>query len=107
MERVFSVALGTALVSAAMLASSPAQASTWGCQVVLCLSNPGGATQYSECVPPITRLWRHLAWGGGFPACSGGGVADTDYRKAKGSRPAILTVTFDDGTRRTYVQPRS
>jgi len=50
-----------------------ARADEWGCQVILCLSNPGGPTQYAECRPPIQRLWRHLAKGRSFPACSGVG----------------------------------
>lgn len=41
----------------------------WGCEVLLCLSNPAGPTAVSECKPPITKLWRHLAKGGSFPTC--------------------------------------
>ena len=41
--------------------SAPAKASDWGCQVLLCLANPGGPTQYAECVPPITKLWDALS----------------------------------------------
>lgn len=36
-----------------------AQATDWGCEVVLCLSNPGGPTQFAE--------WRELAEGHSFP----------------------------------------
>lgn len=50
-----------------------ARADEWGCQVILCLSNPGGATQYPECQPPIHRLWDWLAKGRSFPTCSGVG----------------------------------
>ncbi|MEP7453347.1 hypothetical protein [Phyllobacterium sp. SB3] len=50
-----------------------AQASDWGCQVILCLSNPGGPTQYGQCRPPIQKLWRELARGHAFPTCSGVG----------------------------------
>jgi len=50
-----------------------ARADDWGCQVILCLSNPGGPTQYAECRPPIQKLWRWLAKGRSFPACSGVG----------------------------------
>ena len=57
--------------------SSIARADDWGCQVLLCLSNPGGATEYSECRPPIERLWKHLARGGSFPICSGVGFTAT------------------------------
>ena len=40
-----------------------ARGDEWGCQVILCLSNPGGATQYAQCRPPIRELWRRLAKG--------------------------------------------
>lgn len=68
-----------AFVAAATVASfslvfdSKARADDWGCQVILCLSNPGGPTQYAECRPPIQKLWRHLAKGRSFPTCSGVG----------------------------------
>lgn len=60
--------------------SSIARADDWGCQVLLCLSNPGGATQYAECRPPIQRLWSHLAKGHSFPICSGVGFTATKPR---------------------------
>lgn len=50
---------------------SKARADDWWCQVILCLSNPGGPTQYSECRPPIEHLWSHLARGQSFSMCSG------------------------------------
>ncbi len=56
-----------------LLFDSKAQAGEWECQVILCLSNPGGPTQYAECRPPIRKLWRHLAKGRSFPTCSGVG----------------------------------
>ena len=51
--------------------ASPVGASEWGCQVILCLSNPGGPTQFDECRPPIEKLWKHLRKGRSFPTCSG------------------------------------
>ena len=60
--------------------SSIARAVDWGCQVLLCLSNPGGATQYTECRPPIERRWSHLAKGRSFPICSGVGFTATKPR---------------------------
>ncbi|RBB38170.1 hypothetical protein DPV79_19020 [Burkholderia reimsis] len=45
------------------------RADDWGCQVRLCLSNPGGPEQYAECVPPIERLWASLRDGDPFPTC--------------------------------------
>lgn len=56
---------------------SKARADEWGCQVILCLSNPGGATQYAECRPPINKLWRWLAKGRSFPTCSGVGFQNS------------------------------
>lgn len=67
-------------VSLYTFSASIARADDWGCQVLLCLSNPGGATQYAECRPPIERLWSHLAKGRSFPICSGVGFTATKPR---------------------------
>ena len=75
-----------------------ARADNWGCQVILCLSNPGGPTQYSECRPPVEKLWRWLAKGRSFPTCSGAGFqasrpfyepyhCNTGYRLSTGYGP--------------------
>ncbi|PTB19062.1 hypothetical protein C9I57_18555 [Trinickia symbiotica] len=65
--------LGLALLSGgALFVPGVARADDWGCQVILCLSNPGGPEQYSECVPPIERLWRALRHGDPFPTCDFG-----------------------------------
>ncbi|MCG6123038.1 MAG: hypothetical protein MEP57_10160 [Microvirga sp.] len=69
--------------------SSPAYADTWACEVILCLSNPGGPTQYAACVPPITKLYNILKLGGGFPICSGVG-----YRT---SQPGYQPFYCNDG----------
>ena len=54
--------------------SSSAQAEDlWGCEVLLCLSNPDGPEAVSECQPPIERLRRHLRHGHPFPSCPSGG----------------------------------
>ena len=37
--------------------TSAAHADDWGCEVLLCLSNPAGPTAVSQCVPPIKRLY--------------------------------------------------
>jgi hypothetical protein len=60
--------------------SSIARSDDWGCQVLLCISNPGGATQYAECRPPIERLWAHLSKGRSFPICNGVGFTATKPR---------------------------
>lgn len=56
-----------------LISGTNARADDWGCQVILCLSNPGGPTQYEECRPPIQKLWSELAKGHSFPTCGGVG----------------------------------
>lgn len=60
-------------VSLYTISERSARADEWGCQVILCLSNPGGPTQYGECRPPVEKLWRWLAKGRSFPTCAGVG----------------------------------
>ncbi|PMS16799.1 hypothetical protein C0Z18_21870 [Trinickia dabaoshanensis] len=73
------------LVGMSFVGPGVAHADVWGCQVLLCLSNPGGPEQYSECVPPIERLWRALRHGDPFPTCDFG---------AGGSRGTFASNTF-------------
>lgn len=87
---------------AVALPATPAQANDLGCQVLLCLSNPGGATQYAACVPPMAKLWQKLATGGGFPGCSGGGVAKTKVYDRNSALRRRVIMTFDDGRQATY-----
>jgi len=50
----------------------------WACKVAMCMANPGGPTEFAECVDPIERLRKHLAKGHAFPVCrflGGGGSA--------------------------------
>lgn len=57
-------------VAAAFLApAAPAHADSWGCQVMLCLSDPRGPETEGGCVPPIEKLWDELAHGHPFPTC--------------------------------------
>ena len=65
------------------VAASPAFASRWGCEVLLCLSNPAGPTAVAECVPPIKKLWRALRKGKPFPTCDlqDGNNADGTYAR--------------------------
>jgi hypothetical protein len=65
--------LAPIVLAGALPAAAPA--SDWGCQVLLCLSNPGSPTEYSACVPPIEKLYSVLATGGGFPSCTEGGMS--------------------------------
>ncbi|WP_454887798.1 hypothetical protein [Sphingomonas oryzagri] len=82
--------------------SAPAVASDWGCQVLLCLSNPGGPTQYAACVPPVTKLWQALATGHPFPTCIEGGVSGTKTHGKRGSSSYRVTMTYIDGSQQTY-----
>jgi hypothetical protein len=69
--RRWSIALAGCL-GTSILVPGTARADEWGCQVMLCLSNPGGPEQYSECVPPVERLWAALRNGDPFPTCDAG-----------------------------------
>lgn len=80
MKRNFLLFSVSALLIGVGLPDKPAQASDWGCEVLLCLSNPGSPTEYAECVPPITKLYSHLAKGGSFPTCSGVGFSASKPR---------------------------
>lgn len=84
MSRSYMAMLGVAAAVAAApmtAAPTPAAASQWGCEVLLCLASPESPTQYAECVPPITRLWRHLAAGGSFPSCDFVDAGAVDVRR--------------------------
>lgn len=91
-----------AIMAAGTCWSAPAAASDWGCQVLLCLSNPGGPTQYAACVPPITKLWDQLATGHAFPTCVEGGVLGTKTHGKRGSSSYRVTMTYNDGSQQTY-----
>jgi hypothetical protein len=71
--RAFAALLAAA--SSYMISGTPARADGWGCEVILCLSNPGGPTQFAACRPPVEKLWSHLAKGRSFPTCSGVGFS--------------------------------
>jgi hypothetical protein len=47
-----------------------AQASDHGCQVLLCMANPGGWSKIGECAPPMKKLFKDLAKGKAFPTCT-------------------------------------
>lgn len=57
-----------AAVSPANLAANPLE-DNWGCEVLLCLSNPKGPAAVPECRNPIDRLQQHIARGRPFPVC--------------------------------------
>ncbi|NRO99328.1 hypothetical protein GWC77_25920 [Paraburkholderia sp. NMBU_R16] len=60
-------ALASTAVS--VLSAEPAHADGWGCQVMLCLSDPRGPETEGACVPPIEKLWDALSHGHPFPTC--------------------------------------
>lgn len=95
------------LVLAALLGATPAKADNWGCEVLLCLSNPAGPTAVGACVPPITRLWKHLAKGHAFPTCDmgagGAGTGATHRYASERLCPPMYLVFYEDlGARCEY-----
>lgn len=78
----------TMFAATSVFAPRAAYADDWGCQVLLCLSNPGGPEQYSACVPPIEKLWSALRHGDPFPTCDFG---------TGGSQRTSATNTFAGG----------
>lgn len=80
--RALGVALGAGVMlgTTLALAQQPATGSVpmpvlqvqhdWGCEVLLCLSNPNGPKAVSQCEPPINRLYDELAHGHAFPSCT-------------------------------------
>lgn len=62
-----------AFLAVGLFIANSANASEYGCKVVLCLSNPNGPRAVSECNPPINQLERDLAKGRSFPTCEEAG----------------------------------
>lgn len=92
----------TTPLAAISLGVTPAHANDLGCQVLLCLSNPGGATQYDACIKPMTQLWQSLTTGRAFPDCSGGGVARTKVYDRDSDTRRRVVVAYVDGRQQTY-----
>ena len=107
MRNRLSTPIAVAACLFASATSNPAKAadSTWACEVLLCASNPGGWMQYAQCVPPIRKLLRSLALGGGFPTCTAGGVRAAKYSEPKNGRPGTVVMMMQDGSRQTYFVP--
>jgi hypothetical protein len=82
--------------------SAPAAAGDFGCEVVLCLSNPGGSTEYAACIPPIAGLYRALALGKGVPPCPEADVGRTEIVEKRSAFRG--TVMGSDGSHRTSSQ---
>lgn len=85
---------------------SPASADdgSWPCEVLLCLSNPGGATEFAECLPPIRKLATHMASFKPFPVCTAGGVSAARYTPpSRSGQSGLIEMLFADGSTKTYV----
>jgi hypothetical protein len=63
-------------VAVLLVGSRPAQSSDLGCQILLCLSNPGGATEFAECEGPIAALFDTLHHCGSPPTCPEASLSD-------------------------------
>ena len=72
--------LPVAIFSTVLL--SVAHASDHGCKVLLCLSNPNGWAEISQCVPPVQKLFRDLAKQKPFPLCDLGSAEDNEKNHA-------------------------
>ena len=60
------------------LLSQYAYADDWGCQVMLCMSNPAGPMAVAECVPPMQRLYDAMSRKGfQWPTCDLAGKPDS------------------------------
>jgi hypothetical protein len=60
------------------LISQSAYADDWGCQVMLCMSNPAGPMAVAECVPPMQRLYDAMSRKGfQWPTCDLAGKPDS------------------------------
>lgn len=78
--------------------AAESRADDWPCTVALCLANPKGPTELTECVPPIRKLFKELARGHAFPHCdmNGGGQTSgnstrNDPTSARNCPPGYLT----------------
>jgi hypothetical protein len=76
--------LGTALLLS-LIATQTAQADTYGCTVLLCLSNPAGPEAVAECVQPIEQLYASLAKTppDPFPTCPEAGAGNVAYQTSQ------------------------
>lgn len=59
-----------------LVISQPSRASDLGCQILLCLSNPGGPTEFPECEGPIEALFDTLHHCGSPPTCPEANLSD-------------------------------
>jgi len=86
------IARNTLATTALALGAPSFAQSNYGCEVLLCLSNPAGPTAVSQCVPPINRLWDDLRNFRGFPTCAMAGNPSTGV----GSYATHKTTYYDE-----------
>lgn len=88
----FGAAAATTLLTAALLAPTPALAVD-GCLVLLCFAAPSWKS-IPQCVPPIRQVLRDLARGRAFPTCGMSGAGNTArhvWARAPGNCPPQYT----------------
>ncbi|OXJ06706.1 hypothetical protein [Burkholderia sp. HI2500] len=93
-SRLKRLALSIGIAIAALVPARAALADGWGCEVLLCLSDPSGPESKSQCVPPIEKLWDALRHGNPFPTC--------DLLASLASLPAELLNEFPPGSLDNY-----
>jgi hypothetical protein len=88
--------LTSVLTTWSVFALPLARADDWGCQVLLCLANPGGPEQYSQCVSPIEKLWSALRHGDPFPTCdfASGGSGDLGRSEGGGASNTFASAGY-------------
>ncbi|MFL9876655.1 hypothetical protein [Paraburkholderia megapolitana] len=105
-DRLKRWALGAAIAVATLLPARMALADGWGCQVLLCLSDPRGPETEHECVPPIEKLWDALLHGHPFPTCDFlASLADLPADLRDFIPPEALTVGKGTGAQHTWAGP--
>ena len=66
-KRTYHIVPGCFSVAVTALCAQPAHADEWGCEVLLCMSNPAGPEAVGQCVPPMQRFYNVLKHGGSRP----------------------------------------
>lgn len=87
--------IGIILLSiAANLTPNIANASDWGCQVLLCTANPGGWTQFGECIPPVKKAIRAVLKGHPWPKCNFSTGGTTSGKQTGPNRADDYTLAY-------------
>jgi hypothetical protein len=89
--------LYTSAIASVLLVSPSAHAGDddgWGCKVLVCLSNPGGPTQFDACKPPIKKLYDAMSsWDFEWPDCM---LSNGSNSKDGGNYAALGATTYYD-----------